>query len=95
MVLEAENPLTGAFGRPETQRTPEQRERSSRRWAIFGVVMSLMWLGGFGSLIGLAAGGLARGDAKTSFNRRLATAAVVISIVGLVAAAVMVSMTIS
>ena len=83
-ILDDNNFLAGSFAKETPKRTPEQRDRSARRFAIAGIVCSILWLFGFGSVIGMILGGTARGDAESTTSKRLALAAIVLGFVGLV-----------
>ena len=84
-LLDDSNVLAGAFNKPGLSRSVEKRERSARRWAIAGIVLSLLWLFGIGSVLGALAGGLARLDAESTEARRLANIALGLALLGIVA----------
>ena len=89
-ILDDNNLLWGAYSDEPLSREKEQKERSSRRYGIAGLVLSVLWIFGFGSLFGLLLGGLARVDAQSPFARRLSNVAMTLGAIGLLAAMVLV-----
>lgn len=88
-LLDDHNTLHGAFGSPTRRRTDAERARSSRRWAIVGIVAALVWLGGIFSLVGLFCGLYALLEARqVDAPRILPMVALGLSIAGLAAALV-------
>ena len=82
-ILDDNNFLVGTFDRDAPKRTEDEWERSARRWAIAGLVLSIAWLLGIGSLLGILAGATARGDAQSVASKRLALAAIILGVIGL------------
>jgi len=89
-LLEDTNILKGAFGRDPQQLSPDERDRSARRWGIAGIVLGVIWFFGMASIFAIGAGLLARMQAQSEPNRRLANVAILLGIGGLVLTALLV-----
>ena len=87
-ILDDNNFVFGAFTKDGPKRNAEQRERSARRVAIAGIVFSVIWIFGLGSVLGILFGATARGDAESPTARRLSTAAITLGLIGFVFAIV-------
>lgn len=83
-LLDDSNILAGSFTKPGLNRNDEERDRSARRWATAGIVLSVLWIFAVGSLFGAIAGAMGRIDAQTPETRRLADAAIGLGIVGFI-----------
>lgn len=83
MVLDDNNFLKGAFDRPGLKRKAQERDRSSRRLSIASIILALVWLFGLASLFGIILAIMARVDAESSKNRRLADVALGLNLLGL------------
>lgn len=88
-LLDDHNTLHGTFGSPTRRRSEAERVRTSRRWAIIGIVAALLWLGGIFSLVAVFCGLYALMEARhVGASKVLPAIAMVLGVVGLVAALV-------
>ncbi len=86
-LLDDHNTLHGAFRSPVPERADAQRARTSRRWAVIGIVAGLIWLGGIFSLAALFCGLYALMEARrVGASKVLPAIAMGLGVVGLVAA---------
>ena len=82
-IHDAPNPLHGVFSRADAD--PSMSSERAQRCAWWGLGLSLLWLGGIGSLLGLALGGAAllmRGYGISRATTWAAGAAIVLGVAG-------------
>lgn len=83
-IADDNNFLVGSFKKDPVNRDASEKDRAAKRWAIGGIGLAVIWLFGVGSLFAILCGFVARFDAQTTTSRRLANAAILLGLAGLI-----------